>query len=224
MIGDRFSRLVIVSELPKVQFKTTYLRQFLCKCDCGNYIKTYMSNLRRGATKSCGCLKRDTAGNSTRTHGMSSTDEYKIWAGIVKRCTNTKYREFHLYGGRGISVAPEWMSFENFYKDMGNRPSKQHSIDRIDPNGNYCKDNCQWANDVEQGLNKRKTTAIFFNKKKLSLRQFAISVSVSYFTIYDWVVRKGMNEDELLSKLSFQLGTSLEPMCLENLKIYRPIQ
>lgn len=223
MIGHKFCRLTVVSELPRIYYKSTSSRLFLCKCDCGNVIKSTPSNLNSGRTKSCGCLKIEKSGLSNKTHGMSQTDEYKIWCGIIKRCKNERYREFHLYGGRGISVSKNWMSFENFYKDMGVRPSKNHSIDRIDPNGNYEKENCVWADKIQQGLNQRRTNSISFKNVKMSLRQFSKLIGISYYTIYSWVVRKDLNEIELSNKINSLLGTSSQPMFPESLMLHKPI-
>jgi len=215
MIGKRFAKLTVIEELPRRQFKTTSSRVYLCLCDCGNKIEAFPSNLRRGGTKSCGCLKKETAGNHSRTHGMSKTVEYQIWAGIIKRCNNKNYREFHLYGGRGITVCKRWESFENFYADMGPRPSSSHSVDRNDVNGNYEPANCSWATDIQQGLNCRKTHVVEFYGRRLSLRQFALCINYSYFSVYYWMVRKGMSIDAVLQKINYQSNNLTEPMFLE---------
>lgn len=203
MIGQRFHRLLVVEEAEPKYYKGKKHHFYRCKCDCGNVIVSHPSNLRRGATKSCGCWKKETAGAHRASHRMSNSDEYKIWAGIKKRCYNKKQREFHLWGGRGIKMCAEWKNdFVSFYKDMGPRPSKSHSIDRIDNNGNYCKSNCRWATDIEQGSNTRICHIVNFRGEKFTVRQFSLKLSHSYFSVYDWIIRKNMTTDEVAAKVA----------------------
>jgi len=108
------------------------------------------------------------------THGMSATREYRIWRSILSRCYSKKWKKFHLYGGRGITVCDEWKdSFENFYRDMGNCPTEHHSIDRKDGNGPYCKANCKWSTVDEQNNNKRTNISITYDGKTLTMAQWA---------------------------------------------------
>lgn len=147
--GERFGRLTVRSE----GIPTAHHRRVICRCDCGSIKTVHLNALRRGATRSCGCLRLET----NRRHGMHKTPEYRVWAGMLDRCTNSKSRCWRNYGGRGIVVCQRWrQSFEAFLQDVGRRPSPVHSIDRFpNNNGNYEPGNVRWATGREQRLNKR---------------------------------------------------------------------
>lgn len=91
----------------------------------------------------------------SKTHGMFGTPEYKAWAAMKQRCDNPTDNRYHSHGGRGIIYDKDWIIFEHFYRDMGDRPSDKHSLDRIDNDGNYSYENCRWATQSQQSLNKR---------------------------------------------------------------------
>lgn len=145
-----------------------------------------------------------TAGLGAKTHGMSGLPEFGIWTGIRKRCLNPRYREYHLYGGKGVGIAERWDDFSNFYADMGARPSPLHSIDRIHSDGDYEPGNCRWATDAEQSLNTNRVHKITYNGKIMSVNAFAISIGKNYQTVYKWIVRKGLSVDDALAKLNCQ--------------------
>lgn len=87
------------------------------------------------------------------THGLSDSLVYKVWQNMKNRCENPKYVYYHRYGGRGISYDPRWKEFSEFYLDMGNPPQGM-TLDRINNDGNYCKDNCRWASKKTQAMNR----------------------------------------------------------------------
>ncbi len=148
LIGRRFGKLTVIAFFGKFTGRWSWV----CECDCGNEIIVHRDNLVGKNTKSCGCLKMETLVK----HGMYKAPEFKAWVAIKQRCSNQKLPCYVNYGGRGISVCGRWLeSFNNFYADMGDRPSEKHSIERKDNNGNYEPDNCKWATKSEQQRNLR---------------------------------------------------------------------
>lgn len=153
MIGMTFNRLKVLSGGGKSK-KGELL--WKCTCSCGNQITICGSDIRSGHTKSCGCIRKER--NNGTKHNRCYTPEYLAWRNMKSRCYNPKGTSYKDYGGRGIEVCNSWLkSFDVFFSDMGTKPSKAHSLDRIDNEGNYCKANCRWASTEQQSNNKRTT-------------------------------------------------------------------
>lgn len=157
-----------------------------CECACGKICFVASSHLKRGQSKSCGC-DRD-ANFHARTHQLSGSSEYRIWYQMHSRCKRTNDVGYENYGGRGIAVCERWSSFINFYEDMGPRPSRQHSIDRIDNNAGYSPSNCRWAEREVQHRNKR-------NNRFLSL-------DGETYCVADWAKKKGLRFNTITRRLS----------------------
>lgn len=131
----------------------------LYRCVCGGEFQAQPSDVRRGFVSSCGCWNVSKIKERRTKHGFSGVNagsEYRTWKNIRQRCTNPNVKHYLNYGGRGIKMCPRWLgSFENFYADMGPKPSPKLSIDRINNDGDYEPGNCRWATAKEQVANQR---------------------------------------------------------------------
>ncbi len=197
LIDKRFGRLTVLKRMDKNKWGNY---RWLCKCICGKEKIVLDYDLKNGNTKSCGCLRKEQTRERFTTHGhlkggvVSTT--YQSWLSMIQRCTNLNNKAYKYYGGRGITVCKRWLEFENFLQDMGEPPTNKHQIDRINNDGNYCKENCRWATRTEQQRNTRRSHMISFCGKTQCLVAWAEELNINYSTlssrifILGWSVEK----------------------------------
>lgn len=206
LVGQRFGRLLVIEETK--ERKVGNLREWTCLCDCGKTTSTLTASLMRGATTSCGCYHIERLATDKLTHGQSKngkrTAEYGIWSGLKSRCYNPNREDYIRYGGRGIIVCERWLnSFDNFFEDMGARPTKNHSLDRFpnNENGIYEKSNCRWATSAEQARGRRQNKWYEYNGIIKVLQDWAVELNISPETIKFHSDKKGTNFSEQFNKL-----------------------
>lgn len=192
--GDKFNRLTVIS---RSGFTKNGDSTWLCLCICGNKKVVSAVHLRKGSTQSCGCLAVEKARVLNTTHGMSKTRPYRIWRIMKQRVTNIQDKDYERYGGRGIKVSSSWLSFESFWKDMGGSYQDNLTLDRIDNNGNYSKENCRWVTQKEQANNRRNNHIISYKGNNLTLSQWAKITGIKRHTIANrikggWSIEKAL--------------------------------
>lgn len=158
---------------------------FLCRCKCGNESVVRGGQLTTGKSRSCGCITREENSSRMKTHGKTRTPEFKAWQAMMQRCFNPKCKSFNDYGGRGIGVCAEWKPDpERFMSDMGPRPSRSHSIHRIDNEKGYSALNCKWATKQEQANARRSNVLISHAGKSLTIREWSDFVGIPMVVLH----------------------------------------
>jgi len=197
IINKRFGRLTAIKYIGRNVWE--------CKCDCGEITMRRLFDLRKADVPSCGCYRHDRV-PVNKTHGHWNAPIYRVWNTMCQRCTNPKNAGYSNYGGRGIKVCDRWLGehgFENFLADMGERPSAEYSIDRIDNNGDYCPENCRWVIWKEQCNNQRRTIHLSHNGVSHSLAEWCEMTGVNYSTAKNRYNR-GCNFEEIFANDSIQ--------------------
>ncbi len=142
----------------------------VCKCDCGNITQPLLdSNLKHNNPKSCGCLHR----NKVTKHGLAKHPAYNSWIAMKRRCLNKNYSGYVNYGGRGITFDPTWNTFKGFWNDMNDGWYEGATLERIDVNNNYTKQNCKWATMKEQQNNRRNNILFLYKNNKYTALEIA---------------------------------------------------
>ena len=202
-VGKRYGRLVVLSTFVKKIPNGNNAVFANCVCDCGKHHTTNRCSLVTGTCRSCGCWHIEYTGNRFRKHGMGSSSEYGIWINMRDRCSNPQSKHYIRYGGRGIKVCREWEdSFDQFFADVGKRPSPKHSLDRIDNDKGYFKENCRWADALTQGNNRSDNKYYTLNGETRTLSMWARKLGVTCTTLNERIEWWGIEKALSIKKLS----------------------
>lgn len=201
LTGLRYGRLVVKS------FSHTNKNGkpcWNCICDCGNKCIVMTPQLRKGGTKSCGCLRKEMAAKNGKemwtTHNMTRTPEHYSYHAMIARCYRKTHKSYDRYGARGIKVCERWHhSFENFYEDMGPRPTKRHSLGRIDNDKGYCPENCRWETPKQQMNNISTNYMININGFERTLTQWCDHFKIDYYQVYQRITKYGWDPIKALT-------------------------
>ncbi len=192
--GQKFGKLTAI-KIDKVKRNGhTTSTYWLCQCDCGNLTSVEASRLKRGYTKSCGCIRGKCS--EYAVNGKIPDNQkrlYRIWIGMKSRCYNSNSTTYKDYGGRGIFVCDEWVNdFHAFYVwSLRNGYSEKLTIDRIDTNGNYEPLNCRWITQKEQSNNTRKNIVIEYNGESHTFSEWMELLNLDYHVIYGRIYTLG---------------------------------
>lgn len=192
VIGHTFNYLTGIRYQPDPR-KGHY---YVFRCVCGEEKVLPAFNVVKGNTKSCGCMTRNLQGN--RKHGKTNTAEYRAWIGMRRRCGSPTNQDYADYGARGIFVCERWQEFTNFLEDMGPRPSPKHSLDRIDNDGPYSPENCQWADKQQQSKNRRSSHLITYEGRTKTIKAWAKEFRMDYLTLWYPIVKTGIPMEVVL--------------------------
>lgn len=143
LTGQKFGMLTAIKYIDKDKYSNC---NWLCKCDCGNEKIIRSSSFKSGKTKSCGCLLKEIAKFTHTKHGQTNIPEYNVWVDIKQWCYNENHSKYKNYGIKDIRVCSQWKnSFEKFYKDVGKRPSKEYTLERLGEDWHFTPSNCEWV-------------------------------------------------------------------------------
>jgi hypothetical protein len=215
--GTRFGRLVAERWLGRKVRGASKYHVWEFKCDCGAKFHAVASKVKNGHTSSCGCGVNSFSKNTSARKTLSEAVEHRAWNSIKSRCLNPNSRNYHNYGGRGVRVCAGWaQSSTNFVRDVGARPTTDHSIDRIDNDGHYscgrcaeCNENgwsmnVRWSTTAEQARNRRQNVFLEFDGRRQCLADWANEVGMKFTTLeerlraYGWSVEKALTTPVLI--------------------------
>ena len=202
LTGKCFNRLTVLKRDANTPIGSRRVK-WICKCACGKVISVVSSDLISGHTGSCGCFQKSQAStflskirSKNSNFHLTKTKAYRCWRAMMSRCYHPTNKYFNYYGGRGIKVTPSWHSYQQFHKDMGD-PKSNQTLDRINCEGDYSKENCRWATMKEQNNNRRSNLTIYVNGIKYSAKQFSSQFNISY-SVVRRLYKEGLSGEEIL--------------------------
>lgn len=197
--GQRLGRFTVI----RFQRDADDRKAWLCRCECGNEKIVRQSALLLGRTRSCGCLQKQVVAELRRQAKWSDENRFKVrraWCGIVERCTDPACHAWHNYGGRGITLHPEWLEdFEAFYAYLGQAPTPLHTVERINNDGNYVPGNVRWATRTEQCRNKRNNRLLTFRGERRTLMEWSELLGIDRKTVSCRIDRFGWSIERALT-------------------------
>jgi len=198
LTGQRFGRLLVIKESGRnKQGKAMWF----CRCDCGNHKVVYSYSLISGATLSCGCLHNEGLSERSSTHNKSKTRLYRTWSNIKQRCYNPNFTHYKYYGGRGLKMCDEWQSFEAFCDwAIANGYSENLTIERIDNDGDYEPNNCEWKTMKDQANNKSNNRKITFAGTTKTVAQWSNKTGIPYNILIrrlfrGWSIKEALTQE-----------------------------
>lgn len=208
LAGRKFGRLEVLERVSGLG-----MPRYFCHCDCGNEKIIRGNSLLSGNTNSCNCLRKEIILANSTKHGRSDSPEYRTWSTMKSRCYNKNNKSYYGYGALGITVCDEWRdNFQQFYDDMGPRPSSKHSIDRIDNSKGYSKENCRWATIDQQANNRSNNIVLIYNEKTQNLAQFAREYGISSKTLRKRLFVQKLSLEKALTQPVRKYGKTRKPL------------
>lgn len=193
--GQIFNYWTVISRAADMNGRTYWN----CRCVCGTEKAVSAIHLRLNNSKSCGCVRPRKEDSSRFKHGMTDSITWRSWQAMMHRCYSPSHRNVRNYFQKGIVVCERWHEFLNFLEDMGERPSQEHSIGRLDHNANYGPDNCRWQTPIEQSNATSRNKFITFNGRTMTLAEWCRELNVNYSRV-KWRLRHGWTECDALAR------------------------
>ena len=198
-VNREFGELVKIERLERAGENYRYL----FRCSCGNEKSMLLHSAK--VTGHCGCQTKRRLAARHRTHGMSATKIYKVWAGMLDRCRNKNHTAYQRYGGRGIRVCAEWTSFEGFYSDMKDGYSEGLTIERVDNELGYIADNCVWATRSQQSQNLSNTNRYKYKGEPMTITEISRVTGLARGTVIGRI-RRGWSIEKLIETKRLKQG------------------
>ena len=206
--GQKFGRLTVLRMSEKRT--ASHGGICVCQCDCGTIKEIPSLALKTGAVVSCGCYNREVNLKRLTKHGhnlhIKKSLTYKSWDKMIQRCCNPNTFEYKYYGARGVTVCDRWRDFTCFLEDMGERPAKEYSIDRINCKGNYEPGNCRWADRKTQCNNTRRNIYYEYNGERKTIAELARIAGVKYDTMYVRLRENGLTPEQAIKLPTVRWG------------------